>query len=98
MRKTPEAGRRRSQVGSSTQDIGIQNVNFPRPDPQDSIEALSLLASLKRYHAAGKAVFDLEYAVKKAPEAYQSAQSNGLVPYCSRAALSRLSDTPPPGY
>ena len=61
----------------------------------DASESDDLLANLKLYQKAGKPVFDLEYAVENAPIAYRLSKSKGLVPYCSRAALNQLSETPP---
>ena len=63
--------------------------------PVDVTETMPLVADLKAYRAAGKPVFDLEYAVEKAPEAYRLSRKNGYVPYCTRAALDQLSSTPP---
>ncbi|MBI3039841.1 hypothetical protein HYY75_12480, partial [bacterium] len=52
---------------------------------------------LDRYKAAGLPVFNCEYALKKAPDAYLKSSSKGYIPYCTRRSLSKLSTTPPPG-
>ena len=60
------------------------------------METMQIVTDLKAYRAAGKPIFDLEYAVEKAPEAYRLSRKNGFIPYCTRAALNQLSSTPPP--
>jgi cysteinyl-tRNA synthetase len=64
-------------------------------DPEDTAATLKVL-KLFRHH--GKPVFNIEYAVTKAPGLYKLSRENGLVPYCSRSGLSQLSTTPPPEY
>ena len=57
------------------------------------------LEFLDRYLAAGVPVFVCEYALdENADSAYQRAEARGYVPYVTRRSLSRLTDTPPPGY
>ena len=53
---------------------------------------------LDQYKAAGIPVFNCEYAVNFAAEAYNKSHDKGYIPYCTRRALSRLTTTPPPGY
>jgi len=52
---------------------------------------------LKLFQDAGLPVFDVEYAVKHAGEAYETANRYGYITYCSRTPLSRLTTTLPPG-
>ena len=61
--------------------------------PVDAADTEEWIANLKLYRKAGKPVFDLEYAVKNAAAACKKSRANGLVPYCSRAALNQLNDT-----
>ena len=56
------------------------------------------IAYLDQYLAAGLPVFDCEYALAHADEAYANALGRGYVPYATRRSLSRLTTTPPPGY
>jgi cysteinyl-tRNA synthetase len=54
---------------------------------------------LDRYLAGGIPVFACEYALEdNAAEAYTRAADRGYVGYVTRRSLSRLTDTPPPGY
>lgn len=53
---------------------------------------------LDQYLAAGRPVFNCEYALQdNAAEAYSRSAARGYVPYVTRRSLSRLTDTPPPG-
>ncbi len=56
------------------------------------------LDALDPYLDAGLVVFNCEYALEQAAEAYTVSYDNGFVPYCSRRSLSALTTTPPPGY
>jgi cysteinyl-tRNA synthetase len=56
------------------------------------------LDALDPYLAAGLVVFNCEYALSHAVEAYALSYDNDFVPYCSRRPLSALTTTPPPGY
>jgi cysteinyl-tRNA synthetase len=53
---------------------------------------------LDQYRVAGLPVFDCEYALSQAQDAYDRSLAKGYVPYATRRALSRLTTTPPPGY
>lgn len=56
------------------------------------------LETLGRYQDAGLPVFNCEYALGDASAAYSNSYAEGLVPLVTRASLSRLTTTPPPGY
>jgi cysteinyl-tRNA synthetase len=56
------------------------------------------LANLEVYMEAGLPVFDCEYAVSQAYDAYHQSWDMDFVPYCTRRSLSRLSATPPWSY
>ena len=79
---------------------GATDADWPDPLGYDQrvevMETMQIVTDLKAYRAAGKPIFDLEYAVEKAPEAYRLSRKNGFIPYCTRAALNQLSSTPPP--
>jgi cysteinyl-tRNA synthetase len=53
---------------------------------------------LDMYLQKGVPVFDVEYALDNADDAYEKALAAGYVPYCTRRSLSGLTTTPPPGY
>jgi len=53
---------------------------------------------LDRYRDAGVPVFDCEYALEYAEEAYEKSDARGYIPYCTRRSLGRLTTTAPPGY
>ena len=53
---------------------------------------------LEQYGDAGLPVFDCEYALDNANQAYDKAANRGYVPYVTRRSLARLTTTPPPGY
>jgi len=53
---------------------------------------------LDEYLAAGLPVFDCEYALDEAGQAYANAYNEGFVPYVTRRSLSQLTTTPPPDY
>ncbi len=67
-------------------------------DPIDSEMSEEYIAYLDQYLAAGVPVFNCEYAVQQADEAYQRGEQHGYITYCSRRPLSRLTTTPPSGY
>ena len=56
------------------------------------------LEYLARYQEAGLPVFNCEYAVHHAAEAYAKSDGLGFVPYVSRTSLAQLTTTPPPSY
>jgi cysteinyl-tRNA synthetase len=56
------------------------------------------LGYLQDYLDSGVPVFDCEYALNYANEAYANSHSKGYAPYVTRRSLSRLTTTPPPGY
>jgi len=70
-------------------------------DGYDSVNDASLTAYyieyLDRYLAAGVPVFNCEYALDQANEAYRLAADKGYICYCTRRSLGRLTTTPPPG-
>ncbi|MFH0981001.1 MAG: endo alpha-1,4 polygalactosaminidase [Planctomycetota bacterium] len=72
-------------------------------DPQghDSINEQDLVSYyteyLDQYLGVGVPVFDCEYAVENAAEAYSRSADRGYVPYATRRSLARLTTTPPPG-
>jgi cysteinyl-tRNA synthetase len=51
---------------------------------------------LDEYLDVGLPVFNCEYALGYAAEAYELSQAAGLVPYVTRRSLGRLTTTPPP--
>ena len=53
------------------------------------------LVNLKKFLKQGKPVFNIEYAEKYAKNAYEISRKNGYIPYCTRRALSKLSNTVP---
>jgi cysteinyl-tRNA synthetase len=54
--------------------------------------------NLAQYQSAGLPVFDCEYALQFANDAYSKSYNRNFIPYCTRRSLSRLTTTPPPGY
>ena len=81
--------------GDATDDWDDPN-GYDRPnDPGLTAYYLDYLAD---YLAAGLPVFDCEYALDKAGQAYTKADAQGFVPYVTRRSLSKLTTTPPPGY
>lgn len=63
-----------------------------RQDPELTEYYLELLVA---YKDQGLPVFDCEYAVEHAGEAYALSRGKGFVPYCTRRPLSRLTTTLP---
>jgi cysteinyl-tRNA synthetase len=80
----------------------LSDMDWNDPDgydqPTDPGQTAELLVNLKAFKNAGIPVFCCEYALVRASEAYEKASVNGLIGYCSRSSLSRLTTTPPPGY
>jgi cysteinyl-tRNA synthetase len=72
------------------------------PYGYDSVNDLDLtnwyLGHLDQFKAAGMPIFNCEYALDYADDAYTKSYDNGFIPYSSRRSLSQLSTTPPPGY
>lgn len=64
--------------------------------PESSLLTAETLLSLDPFLAGGKKVFTVDYAVTHADAVYDAASAHGYVPYCTRAALSQLTGTPPP--
>ena len=56
------------------------------------------LGYLTQYVEAGLPVFNCEYALECADEAYARSRAAGLIPYVTRSSLSRLTTTVPPDY
>lgn len=55
------------------------------------------LEFLDTFQAANIPIFDTEYALEDADEAYQLSLEQGYIPYVTRRSLSQLTTTPPPG-
>jgi len=66
--------------------------------PQDIELSNYYIKYLDQYKKAGIPVFNCEYALNKAYDAYKRSIEKGYVPYCTRRALGELSTVPPPGY
>ncbi len=64
--------------------------------PQDPETSEYYLELLGIYLSRGIPVFDCEYAVEEANQAYALSGEQGFIPYCSRRPLSKLTTTPPP--
>ena len=64
----------------------------------DAADSAYYLSHLNRYKNAGLPVFCCEYALKKAGTAYARAKAQGIIGYCTRISLGRLTTTPPPEY
>jgi cysteinyl-tRNA synthetase len=54
------------------------------------------IANLDKYREAGLPVFNCEYAVDQADEAYNNSYAQGFIPYVTRRPLSQLTSTLPP--
>ena len=69
------------------------------PDGYDIANDLSLtdyyLEYLDQYLESGIPVFNCEYALEYAGEAYIKSSDKDYIPYCTRRSLSRLTTTPP---
>jgi len=72
------------------------------PDGYDIPNSLSLvnyyLEYLDQYKAMNIPVFNCEYALDCADDAYNKSYQKGYIPYCTRRSLSKLTSTPPFGY
>lgn len=66
--------------------------------PVDPATTAELIRKLKLYQNACVPVFDVEYALNLAPDAYAKSYARGYVPYVTRRSLGALTTTPPPGY
>ena len=66
--------------------------------PNDADLSDYYIEYLDRHLSAGVPVFNVEYALERAHDAYGQAYEKGYVPYCTRRSLSELTTTPPPGY
>ncbi|GAG40640.1 unnamed protein product, partial [marine sediment metagenome] len=51
-----------------------------------------------QYKAMNIPVFNCEYALDCADDAYNKSYQKGYIPYCTRRSLSKLTSTPPFGY
>ncbi|MCK4942105.1 MAG: endo alpha-1,4 polygalactosaminidase, partial [Candidatus Aminicenantes bacterium] len=56
------------------------------------------LNNLSLFKSRGLPVFNCEYALVFAIDAYSKSYNQNFIPYCTRRSLSRLTTTPPPGY
>jgi cysteinyl-tRNA synthetase len=66
--------------------------NVPEDWRQEYLNNLSL------FQSQGLPVFDCEYALQFAGDAYDKSYNQNFIPYCTRRSLSQLTTTPPPGY
>jgi len=66
--------------------------------PNDQALVDYYLAYLWDYQDADLPVFDCEYALGNADDAYSNAIKEDFIPYATRRSLSQLTTTPPPGY
>ncbi len=64
----------------------------------DPATTADLIRNLKAYQHACIPVFNIEYALTLAPDAYARSYARGYVPYVTRRSLSALTTTPPPDY
>jgi cysteinyl-tRNA synthetase, unknown class len=64
--------------------------------PIDRAQTEELVKNLRAYQAACVPVFDIEYALANAADAYARSYAQGYVPYVTRRSLSALTTTPPP--
>jgi len=76
--------------------------NWDDTNGYDSINDSSLvdyyLGYLDQYLTVEVPVFDVEYALNYADDAYSMASNKGYVPYCTSRSLAKLTTTPPPDY
>ncbi len=81
---------------------GDADVDWNDPKGYDFINDPSLVNYyvdyLDQYLNASVPVFDVEYALKYADDAYNKSHNKKYVPYCTRRSLSELTTTPPPEY
>lgn len=71
---------------------------FGYDHPVDPATTTDLIRNLKVFQNACVPVFNIEYALKLAPDAYAKSYARGYVPYVTRRSLSELTTTPPPDY
>jgi len=69
---------------------------YDYPNETDLIDYY--LGYLEDYSNAGLPLFNCEYALSFASDAYQKSSQRGFIPYVTRRSLSSLTTTPPPGY
>ena len=64
----------------------------------DPARTAERIATYRRYHAAGKPVFTIDYALKPADVAlaYSESSSLGFVPLVTQVSVGQLTATPPP--
>ena len=76
--------------------------NWSDPDGHDYINDDDLVSYytgyLSLYLKGGIPVFNCEYALSYADDAYEKSYKEGYVPYVTRRSLGKLTTTPPPGY
>ena len=76
--------------------------NWNDPDGYDWANDPDLVAYytnyLEEYLNAGLPVFNCEYALDYAGQAYANSYAKEYIPYVSRRSLSKLTTTPPPAY
>jgi cysteinyl-tRNA synthetase len=81
---------------------GVATDNWNNPRGHDIRNSTSLtqwyLTRLAGFQAAHVPVFDVEYALTHAADAYQLAANHRFVGYSTRRSLSQLTTTLPPGY
>lgn len=81
---------------------GDADVDWQSPDGYDYVNESSLVNYyndyLRLYRNANIPVFDCEYALNYAGEAYSKSNNKGYIPYATRRSLLQLTTTPPPGY
>ncbi len=79
---------------------GIATDDWDEPQgydtPTESDQSREYVEYLHMYLDLGIPVFNAEYALEHADEAYERSLAEGFVPFCSRRSLGELSDTPPP--
>jgi cysteinyl-tRNA synthetase len=81
---------------------GVATDKWKNPRGHDVLNPIGLtnwyLTRLTGYQAHGVPVFDVEYALTHAADAYGNAAGHGFVGYSTRRSLSKLTTTQPPGY
>ena len=81
---------------------GDADVDWDDPNGYDYANGQDLvdyyIDYLWEYRVAGLPVFDCEYALEHAADAYTKSYDEDFIPYATRRSLSRLTTTPPPGY
>jgi pimeloyl-ACP methyl ester carboxylesterase len=64
--------------------------------PNDPSLTAWYITNLDQYRTAGLPIFNCEYALAYADEAYSNSYAQGFIPYVSRRSLSQLTTTSPP--